>query len=671
MYTALPISQMGLAIVPTYPNTDRITKHSFNYRLARYAEAMDPETPQTVRKFDSSLMWVKEEIQHREIIRLDEIMAQPEPSLGLEYYIQETLQVISLLSMEHEHLYLLNHLTNFLDTMVYRIEDELIKIHQSSVRGGQKVQCQKPVDLARLYLRPVKAAMHFHSGCARVFSDLSILPTVPQSEITNPGWVDSYTGEFEATDDMVTVSDTGITDVSVDRPEMDDCVVINGMTLTRQEFRQYLDAQKAGFDPVTEEEIFTDDYDTRELAEEEYRKLTKVEFDLVFEIKGQIGRSISQQKWALVKALVKQAVKELSDKRVEKMKKRLRAEHKFLGKAEFKKRCQAIYNRAKNSPQIEELRQKLIETYPGNTKELTAWIEQNMQAAVSKAKDEIQATTIAHEAFRESPMFEWLINAIQGAVKGNDPQNVLVAALKWQHEWCLWEEDFELINLQDGWTLGSWFEMNEDEILDQLNDRSPKHLEIDDRTADKFEAETVEKTIKAYSKCGYAGELPEWEPDSEFGKAVKELWSQAASQARKKRRKDLVGKHPAFNEAMLRAALNGASQPDQINIAWEAFREAVSPEGNKLYHEARTSGKNNVEAMKCFWRYAYSTKAIKPYIDGMNGKGVTLSNQRFITWTEAARMLKENELDITPDERQRIRKALDGRDFCAKFVELL
>jgi len=669
MYTALPIDQMGLAIAPTYPRTDAVTKHAFNYRMARYAEQMDPETPPTIRKFDSSMMWVKEELEHHELISLDEILAKPAPALGIEYYIKETLSTIGLLAMEHEHKYLLDHINAFLDDMVHRIEEELIKIHNNGMRGAEKTNCMKPVDLSRLYLRPVMAAKHFHAGCQRVFCDLSILPTVPQLEVTNPGWVDSYTGEFEATDDMVTVSDTGITDVSIDHPEADDCVVVNGMTLTRKEFKQYLDAQKTGFDPIMAEDEPFDEWDVLE-KDFQFQNDLKIDFDAVFEIKGQIGRGFSRAKWNQVRVQVKQAVKELSDSRVERMKKKLRAEHRFLGKTEFKKRCKAIYKRAKNSPQIEELRQKLIALYPGNSKELMAWLEQNMNIAMSKAKDEAQAQEIAHARFLESPMFTWLIDSIQSVAETTEPQNLLTAIMKWQNEWALWEEDLENIHVA-GWDLASWFSMNEDQILEQLNDLSPAHLEIDDKTLDEFDTQTVTLTTKRYAQNGWNGDVPTWEPTTEYAKQIKELWTKAQVIARKKRRKDLVTRHPAFVEAQLRAALNGSSQPDQISMGWEAFREAVCPKGNEAYHKARNNGKTNPEAMKMFWSIAYGTKAIKPYIDNLNQKGVTLSNGHVVPWSTAAEMLKKNELDVTPDERKRIRQALEGRSFASQFVEAL
>ena len=223
------------------------------------------------------------------------------------------------------------------------------------------------------------------------------------------------------------------------------------------------------------------------------------------------------------------------------------------------------------------------------------------------------------------------------------------------------------VRLYDGTSLRDYFAENIDEILENRAS-SFTAVEADMRFVETF-CNQFMQDYRAKAEEEYAEEL----------KRVNGKISKAD-----------VFKHPDFAAAQLTALIelrdpvtrkeivevdedgNEKTIKQKTNLAimagWEAYREALSPAGAAAYR----STKGDMKAkMKAFWRIFYQENPQKDKIVKLTQKGVTLDSGREVSYYIATLKLKSNELDLTDEDKSRLKEILIKRRWGSQLARSL
>ncbi len=239
----------------------------------------------------------------------------------------------------------------------------------------------------------------------------------------------------------------------------------------------------------------------------------------------------------------------------------------------------------------------------------------------------------AREVVRKSPEAKGYLHGLQQMADRNEsPVDIAVLFLSMQHGLCFEEGDSRLVRLMGKGTLYEFIEDNEDELLENMNNPagitevSPSREYID---------QYCEETLQLYAATGNA-DLSK----SRFN-------------------------HPYFIEGYIRAAtvLRNVTKEKLVSAGHENFRQRISPAGNRAYHQARLEGKEMKEAMRAFWRVVHQPERVRPRITAVRGTGLVLDSGRAISFGIAVLKVQHNELELTQDDRVRLRDLLRLRNW--------
>jgi hypothetical protein len=304
---------------------------------------------------------------------------------------------------------------------------------------------------------------------------------------------------------------------------------------------------------------------------------------------------------------------------------------------------------------------------------------------------------LARSIFRSSHKAKEFLSWLQVKADYEDPVDVAHLFLGQQHALAFMEEDAMKIELSGAYpNLYAFIEENEDEILEGMIESS---LGRNETTADieKF----AEETLELFAKQG----------DPRTANVVQhpayiKAYLTVMSNAKDIATTEVVDGHKIVN--------NRAHQ-----AGWDAWREAKSPEGAKAYRMAIASGKDMKAATAAFWKEAMvpvhkalagittgeelrnicethgseieyickrlnvpfdmtdeialklaanSAGLVKPSIAKLHSDGLTLTSGRKINWYVATLKAKNNELDLTEELVERLKKALEPITEAKAFV---
>lgn len=239
----------------------------------------------------------------------------------------------------------------------------------------------------------------------------------------------------------------------------------------------------------------------------------------------------------------------------------------------------------------------------------------------------------AREVVRKSPEAVGYLHGLQQmADRSESTVDIAVLFLSMQHGLCFEESDSRQVRLTGKGTLYEFIEDNEDELLENMNNPagisevSPSHEYID---------EFCEETIQLYANTG----------DADLAKSR--------------------FNHPYFIEGYIRAAtvLRNVTKEKLITAGHENFRQRISPAGNRAYHKARLEGRDMKEAMRAFWRVVHQPERVRPRITAVRDTGLVLDSGRAISFGVAVLKVQHNELELTQDDRVRLKDLLRLRNW--------
>lgn len=239
----------------------------------------------------------------------------------------------------------------------------------------------------------------------------------------------------------------------------------------------------------------------------------------------------------------------------------------------------------------------------------------------------------AREVVRRSPEAKGYLHGLQGMAERNEnPVDLAVLFLSMQHGLCFEEFDAKQVHLTGKGTLYEFIEDNEEELLENMNNPagisevSPSREYID---------QYCEETIQLYANTG----------DADLAKSR--------------------FNHPYFIEGYIRAAtvLRNVTKEKLISAGHENFRQRISPAGNRAYHQARLEGKDMKEAMWAFWRVVHQPERVRPRITAVRDTGLVLDTGRAISFGIAVLKVQHDELELSREDRVRLRDLLQLRNW--------
>lgn len=239
----------------------------------------------------------------------------------------------------------------------------------------------------------------------------------------------------------------------------------------------------------------------------------------------------------------------------------------------------------------------------------------------------------AREVVRRSPEAVGYLHGLQGmADRSESPVDLAVLFLSMQHGLCFEELDSRQVRLMGKGTLYEFIEDNEEELLENMNnpagisEASPSREYID---------QFCEETIQLYAETG----------DADLTKSR--------------------FNHPYFIEGYIRAAtvLRNVTKEKLISAGHENFRQRISPAGNRAFHQARLEGNDMKEAMRVFWRVVHQPERKRPRITAVRDTGLVLDTGRAISFGIAVLKVQHDELELSREDRVRLRDLLSSRNW--------
>lgn len=237
------------------------------------------------------------------------------------------------------------------------------------------------------------------------------------------------------------------------------------------------------------------------------------------------------------------------------------------------------------------------------------------------------------EVVRGSAEAEGYLHGLQGmADRSESPVDLAVLFLSMQHGLCFEERDSRQVRLTGKGTLYEFIEDNEDELLENMNNPAGTSEVSPSR---EYIEEFCEETIQLYAETG----------DADLSKSR--------------------FNHPYFIEGYIRAAtvLRNVTKEKLISAGHENFRQKISPAGNRAYHQASLEGKDMKEAMRAFWRVVHQPERVRPRITAVRDTGLVLDSGRVISFGIAVLKVQHDELELSREDRVRLRDLLSSRNW--------
>jgi hypothetical protein len=262
-----------------------------------------------------------------------------------------------------------------------------------------------------------------------------------------------------------------------------------------------------------------------------------------------------------------------------------------------------------------------------------------------------EAITVIRSKLSTAPV-QAIIDPLRQLTIGAAPQDLLLLFLGLDSDFGFTDEDMASIRVQDGTysNLLEFYEDMGDAVLDSLGDgfyRRETTQAMLDAFVDGVKEQQLMGTLDLYlEKCSDTGNPAQTK---------------------------------AFVGAFLRCAIganavtvkgkDGVFHSTPNEAGWEAWRQSVSVEGNKAYHQAIKVGKSHEEAMVIFRAVRKSEKGEK--VVNVLSTGLELASGRKVTWRIAVMKLKANELNLDPEWKVKAKKALTEKGIGLDFAELL
>ena len=247
----------------------------------------------------------------------------------------------------------------------------------------------------------------------------------------------------------------------------------------------------------------------------------------------------------------------------------------------------------------------------------------------------------AREVVRGSPEAKGYLHGLQGmAERSESPVDIAVLFLAMQHGLCFEELDSRQVRLTGKGTLYEFIEDNEEELLENMN--NPAGISEVSPSREYIE-EFCEETIQLYAETG----------DADLSKSR--------------------FNHPYFIEGYIRAAtvLRNVTKEKLISAGHENFRQKISPAGNRAYHQARLEGRDMNEAMRAFWRVVHQPERVRPRITAVRDTGLVLDSGRSISFGVAVLKVQHDELELSREDRVRLRDLLSSRNWGSALQAVL
>ena len=225
------------------------------------------------------------------------------------------------------------------------------------------------------------------------------------------------------------------------------------------------------------------------------------------------------------------------------------------------------------------------------------------------------------------------LHGLQGMAERNEnPVDLAVLFLAMQHGLCFEELDSREVRLLGKGTLYEFIEDNEEELLENMN--NPAGISEISPSREYIDA-FCEETIQLYAETG----------DADLSKSR--------------------FNHPYFIEGYIRAAtvLRNVTKEKLISAGHENFRQRISPAGNRAYHQTRLEGRDMKEAMRSFWRVVHQPERRRPRITAVRDTGLVLDTGRAISFGIAVLKVQHDELELSREDRVRLRDLLQLRNW--------
>jgi hypothetical protein len=248
----------------------------------------------------------------------------------------------------------------------------------------------------------------------------------------------------------------------------------------------------------------------------------------------------------------------------------------------------------------------------------------------------------AREAVRRSPEAKAYLHCLQQmAERDESPVDLAVLFLSMQHGLCFEEYDSRDVRLLKGGTLYEFIEDNEEELLENMNNPAGVSEIAPSR---EYIDQYCEETLQLYAETGEA-DLAK----SRFN-------------------------HPFFIEGYIRAAtvLRNVTKEKLVSAGHENFRQRISPEGNRAFHQARLEGKDMKAAMRTFWQVANRpVPKPLPRITAVRDTGLVLDTGRAISFGIAVLKVQHNEIELSQEDKVRLKDVLIQRNWGRVLQEAL
>ena len=515
---------------------------------------------------------------------------------------------------------------------------------------------RRPAQLYRSYTRPLRAAHALGYHVHGAISALAVMQNRPLDELDNPGWVDPYTGEVDPDSDILNIrplSDVeNLVEMVGDPDEIVGHIDVYGpngkerQPITRAEQYRMLAMEAAslksaeGFNAEDEEIEWFDDHDPLTPMWQE------------------IAQELSPQNLGELRTEAYPYQKEFS-----------RAIERSL-EAARQNATDTLLMEVSSSPMFSEVKEKLLTwacwdtvNYPLKKHPELSSLSYNIYRQFEELVRFLRPSIFenAHNLIRNSVEAQNILDWLQR--KANDlesPVDLTLIFSGLQHALGFEEEDAAEVKLVGQYpTLFDFIEENFDEMEELVSNmalgRKGQNTSTEKQADHALARRPVDKRMVKW------GDVPANQDNlDKFAKdtihAIAELSGAEGPE---------VTHNPAYIEGYLNAMVNAQNVTTNdengyhnaaTEAGWSAWREWKSPDGNMAYQAARKAGKDQKEAMKAFW-----SMVNRPKVIGIRKDGLTIQSgdkKRQIDWHIAILKVKGNELDLSQEERSRLKAKL-------------
>ena len=507
---------------------------------------------------------------------------------------------------------------------------------------------RRPAELYRAYVKPLRKAKALGYHVQSPINDLVLMQNRPLDELETPAWIDAYTGEVDPDSDILHIR--GVSDVEKDEELIGDPNEIVGtidvygpeggrrvrqpITRAQQfEMRQMEARSSIGAEGFNSEDDLDEEwFDDRDPLTPTWQEIAT---ELNPQNLGELSREFKPYRDELRKC-IERSLDEVRQEAAEEifLKATSNAMFELVAPKTLLLACwDAVAFPLKRHPELSSLSYGVYKQHGDLIGTLRADI---FRKARSRIRKSAEAKNVLDWLQRKADAQEF-------------PVDLVRIFLGLQHGLGFEEEDCAEVKLSGPYaTLYDFMEDNWEEISEQLISGSlGRPYEISQAEIEVFAKETVEETARL------EGDLNAKE----------------------------ITHHPAYIRGFLTAMINakditstddnGAYHNTAVEAGWDSWREWKSPDGNKAYHAAKAAGKDQKEAMRAFWQMVN-----RPRVIGINPdkSGLTLQyadKQRKINWYVAVLKVKGNELNITPEERKRLKAKLLGLGWGGQLCQVL